>query len=73
MAISIAINPEYTKIVWSVGSEISRSLCLVGRKCVEIQTYCDAKHMIAQLAETRIKAELKWMVARLQMNENFGP
>ena len=36
MAMRIAINSKYTNIVWSDGSEISRSLWLVGMKCVEI-------------------------------------
>ena len=70
------VDPKYSNTVWSDGSEISRQLWLVGIKCVKIQTYCTAKHMIPQPVEMSIsilETELKWMLARLQMNKMFGP
>ena len=42
---------------------------------MKIRIYCKAKHLTAQLVEIRIyilKLELKWMLARLQMNEKAG-
>ena len=36
MAVRIAMNPKYTNIVWSDGSEINRTLLLAGMKCVKI-------------------------------------
>ena len=70
----IAPNSKYTKIVRSKGSEISRTLWLVGMKCAEIRTHYKAKHLMTELLETRIcelEVEVKLILVRLQMNQNF--
>ena len=59
MAMRIAPNSKTTNTVWSEGSKISYK----------------AKYLIAQLLEMRIcvlEAEVKLILARLQMNKNVG-
>ena len=71
----IVPNSKNTNIVWSEGSEIGRSMLLTGVKCVENRTCYKAKYLIHQLLEMRIcvlEAEVKLILARLQMNKNVG-
>ena len=76
MAIRIAPNSKNTIIVWSEGSEISRSMWLMVVKCVENRTCSKAKYLIAQLLEMRIcvlEAKVKLILCRVQMNQTVGP
>ena len=49
---------------------------LTGVKCVENRTCYQAKYLVAQILEMRIcvlEAEVKLILARLQMNRNGEP